>query len=186
MPDIFGPLPPQPERNSSADYRDKTTQVRSFVRNKLKECDYIRFRNRVNQGPWRNHRARLADRLPQIPHVLASDDLWGWQNWTSASNPAPTTSPFVNSGLFESTDPYEVPGESYEPYQAVGGASYVRKAIPLQPSLDSPFTQDIASLGRVSISQAEPEDRYVLMFDANANIFRFVPLSTAIDYANGL
>ena len=107
---------------SFSDYRNTDTQITNFVRQQLSESEYLRSSNRVNPGPGRNARAKIADSTPQIPHVLGSEDLWGWQRWTQVSERTKET-PLADN-LPEGLNSSETPGADYSAYDEVGGASH--------------------------------------------------------------
>jgi hypothetical protein len=105
----------------NADYRCTDTQITSLTRQQLSQPDYLRNSNRVNPGPGRNLRAKLADETPQLPHPLGSEDMWGWQRWTSISETTRETP--LADGLVEKLNKAETPGKDYSPFGEVGGAS---------------------------------------------------------------
>jgi len=67
------------EVRNSSDYRSRETQASSLTRQMLSQREYLRCENRVNPGPMRNLRARIADSVEQVPHNTANEDIWGWQ-----------------------------------------------------------------------------------------------------------
>lgn len=69
------------DERGKSDYRSKQTQAFSFVRQMLRQSEYLRDSNRVNPGPMRNTRAVTADSKTQIPHDIRNEDMWGWQSW---------------------------------------------------------------------------------------------------------
>lgn len=69
---------------SNADYRSRETQTSSLTRQMLKQPEYLRSRNRVNPGPFRNLRARVAESSAQIPIDVCNEDIWGWQPWSES------------------------------------------------------------------------------------------------------
>lgn len=103
------------------DYRCTNTQITLLTRQQLSQPNYLRGSNRVNPGPNRNLRAKLADETPQLPHPWGSEDMWGWQKWTSISETIRET-PLAN-GLVEKLSETEIPGKDYSPFGEVGGAS---------------------------------------------------------------
>ena len=105
----------------NADYRCTDTQITSLIRQQLSQSNYLRSSNRVNPGPNRNLRAKLADESAQLPHPLGSEDLWGWQEWTSISETIRQT-PLAH-GLVERLNSAETPGKDYSPFGEAGGAS---------------------------------------------------------------
>lgn len=110
------------ELKSSSDYRSTDTQITSLVRKQLSQEEYLSTSNRVNPGPQRNYRTRVADNNPQAPHPLGSEDMWGWQQWTKI-NPASLTESQEAEGLLEEVLDSDIPGKDYSPYGEVGGAS---------------------------------------------------------------
>jgi hypothetical protein len=104
-----------------ADYRCTDTQITSLVRQQLSQPNYLRGSNRVNPGPGRNQRAKLADEATQLPHPLGSEDMWGWQRWTSISETIRETP--LADGLVEKLSKAETPGKDYSPFGEVDGAS---------------------------------------------------------------
>jgi hypothetical protein len=107
---------------ASADYRSTDTQITSLVRQQLSQPEYLRTSNRVNQGPYRNTRARVADANPQIPHPVGSEDMWGWQRWTQIDATQLQESNLAE-GLLKLDSEASVPGKDYGPLGEVGGAS---------------------------------------------------------------
>jgi hypothetical protein len=77
------------EVRESSDYRSRETQASSLTRQMLSQNEYLRSRNRVNPGPWRNLRARVADSIEQAPHNTSNEDIWGWQPWVEEPDPGP-------------------------------------------------------------------------------------------------
>lgn len=122
----------------NGDYRDNTSQVTSLVRQQLSEPEYLRASNRVNPGPNRNTRAKMADNTEQIPHVFGPEDMWGWQSWTSKYNFLPSE---LAPTLFE--EDYTIPGISYKPYNSVGGASYLPDGLNYYNYFDISLDQNI-------------------------------------------
>lgn len=110
-------------RNKS-DYRSTDTQITSLVRQQLSQPEYLRTSNRVNPGPNRISRIKIAESNPQIPHVLGSEDMWGWQIWASKKYQNNLFSSYLAPGLLMEGVIEQVPGVSYQPYNLVGGASY--------------------------------------------------------------
>lgn len=103
----------------NSDYRSTDTQITSLVRQQLSQSEYLRNSNRVNLGPNRNTRAKIAKNSPQIPHVFVSDDMWGWQSWTHSRDEFILLS--IGTNLIESVD--SIPGTIYLDSN-VGGMSY--------------------------------------------------------------
>ena len=106
----------------NSDYRANNTQVNSLVRQQLSQPEYLRDSNRVNPGPYKIKRAKIADSNSQIPHVFGPEDMWGWQPWAEPGS-NPTIDPIT--GLKEKVSPIDIPGATYYPYNKVGGATYV-------------------------------------------------------------
>jgi hypothetical protein len=107
----------------NSDYRSTDTQLTSFVRQQLSQSNFLNSRNRVNAGPDRYHRAALADSREQIPLVLGSEDMWGWQRWTENIEDVVITSSDLAANLIEEFTTEQIPGTSYYPYNNVGGAT---------------------------------------------------------------
>ena len=106
----------------SSDYRSTDTQITSLVRQQLSQPEYLLSSNRVNPGPLRNTRARVADTKPQFPHVTGSEDMWGWQPLTNSFDPS-RLDPEIAENLKEQYVEQEIPGKSYGPVNEIGGAS---------------------------------------------------------------
>jgi hypothetical protein len=106
----------------NSDYRSTDTQVTSLVRQQLSQEEFLTRSNRVNPGPDRNLRASMASNSQQIPHVMAPEDMWGWQQWAH-NNSANTSQSNLATGLKEQSTAESVPGGSYTPYNRVGGAT---------------------------------------------------------------
>jgi hypothetical protein len=171
-----------------SDYRCTDTQVNSLVKQQLSQPEYLTSRNRVNPGPYRVKRARIADSLPQIPHVLGPDDMWGWQPWTYSVSVVGT------NGLSEAVSLVDIPGATYYPYNRVGGATYVGMVS------SSPYQSDTVEIGSpVSIvpltningipvdtgSITPSSDNMVLLYKANTKTFVLVPASHIIGLSDG-
>ena len=92
-----------------ADYRSRETQASSLTRQMLRQPEYLRDRNRVNPGPSRNLRARIADSRVPDPHHTCNEDVWGWQRWTETGEYL-EPSPLSSNLLEESTDQSDIPG----------------------------------------------------------------------------
>jgi hypothetical protein len=92
-----------------SDYRSRETQASSLTRQMLRQTEYLLRSNRVNPGPSRNLRARVADATSQTPHHTCNEDVWGWQRWTETGEYlAPSE---VSSNLLEQdTDQSGIPG----------------------------------------------------------------------------
>ncbi len=103
----------------NSDYRSTDTQINSLVRQQLSQEEYLRSSNRVNSGPRQITRANMAKNTPQSPHVLAPEDMWGWQNW--ANKPSSAESPLATGLREENTTTTDIPGASYPPGYNVGG-----------------------------------------------------------------
>lgn len=106
---------------SNSDYRNTDTQITSLVRQQLSQSTYLRTSNRVNPGPYRNLRAKIADSKQQIPHPLGSEDLWGWQQWTKEDRSLDVST--LASGLYEQVQDISIEGKDYSPLGEVGGSS---------------------------------------------------------------
>lgn len=91
-----------------ADYRSQETQTSSLTRQMLSQPEYLRNRNRVNPGPLRNLRARMADSPPQAPLSTCNEDIWGWQRWTEQSEYLLPTAHATN--LLERQNTSDIPG----------------------------------------------------------------------------
>lgn len=105
-------------RNTS-DYRSRETQISAFTRQQLSQDDYLLNSNRVNPGPQRNKRALIASSVPQLPHPVGSEDMWGWQSWVESN-----ISSSLSTGLKEKISLDQIPGANYSPLPGkVGGAS---------------------------------------------------------------
>lgn len=104
----------------NSDYRSTDTQVNSVVRQQLSQDDYLRTSNRVNSGPNYVKRKSMASDSAQAPHVLAPEDLWGFQNWANSVSSSQSN---LATGLREENSQYDVPGVSYSPGYRVGGAT---------------------------------------------------------------
>lgn len=106
-----------------SDYRSTDTQITSLVRQQLSHSRYLRDSYRVNPGPYRNLRTKIADSKSQVPHPLGSEDMWGWQKWTQLDlfemNEAD-----IAEDLFERSKDSDIPGKDYSPISEVGGASF--------------------------------------------------------------
>lgn len=107
---------------STSDYRSTDTQITSLVRQQMSQPEYLRSSNRVNPGPERNRRANIASNNQQDPHPVGSEDMWGWQQWTTVS-PASLVEPPEAEGLLEQALDSDIPGKDYSPYGEVGGAT---------------------------------------------------------------
>jgi len=105
-----------------SDYRSTDTQVTSLVRQQLSQSEYLTSSNRVNPGPLRNTRAQMADGAPEVPHVVGSEDMWGWQQWAEEFDPLRPSSALATELKEEYLD-QEIPGKSYRPANKVEGAS---------------------------------------------------------------
>ena len=106
----------------TSDYRSTDTQVTSLVRQQLSQSEYLTSSNRVNPGPLRNTRAQMADAVPEVPHVVGSEDMWGWQQWAEEFDPLRPSSAQATE-LKEEYINQEIPGKSYRPTNKVEGAS---------------------------------------------------------------
>lgn len=106
----------------TSDYRSTDTQVTSLVRQQLSQAEYLTSSNRVNPGPLRNTRAHMADGAAKVPHVVGSEDMWGWQQWAESFDPIRPSSALATELKEEYTN-QEIPGKSYKPTNNVEGAS---------------------------------------------------------------
>jgi hypothetical protein len=106
---------------SNSDWRSTDTQITSLVRQQLSESRYQRTSNRVNPGPYRNLRAKVADSRAQLPHPLGAEDFWGWQEWTQTTSNLKQSD--LADNLLEAKNSSEIPGKDYTPYGEVTGAS---------------------------------------------------------------
>lgn len=106
-----------------SDYRSTDTQLTSYVKQQLSQNNFLNSRNRVNSGPDRYNRAKLADSREQIPLVFGSEDMWGWQRWTENIEDIVITESSLATNLFEEFTTDQIPGSSYYPYNTVGGAT---------------------------------------------------------------
>ena len=102
----------------NSDYRSTDTQINSLVRQQLSQEEYLRSSNRVNSGPQQITRANMAKNSAQSPHVLAPEDMWGWQNWAHSPSSKEST---LATGLREENTSTDIPGASYPPGYNVGG-----------------------------------------------------------------
>jgi len=103
----------------NSDYRSTDTQINSLVRQQLSQSDYLRSSNRVNSsGPQQITRANMAKNSAQSPHVLAPEDMWGWQNWAHVPSSKESN---LATGLREENTSTDIPGASYPPGYNVGG-----------------------------------------------------------------
>jgi hypothetical protein len=93
----------------NSDYRSRETQASSLTRQILRQPEYLLRSNRVNPGPERNLRARVADSAAQIPHTTCFEDVWGWQQWTETSEYV-VPSPVSSNLLEQDTDGANIPG----------------------------------------------------------------------------
>ncbi len=73
------------DERKNSDYRSRETQASSLARQMMRQPEYLTTRNRVNPGPNRNLRARVAESLAQTPHDPRNEDIWGWQSWMETS-----------------------------------------------------------------------------------------------------
>jgi hypothetical protein len=106
----------------NSDYRSTDTQATSLVRQQLSQSEFLTRSNRVSPGPDRNSRTSMANNSSQIPHVMAPEDMWGWQQWAqnNTTGGAPSN---LATGLREQNSVESIPGGSYTPYHRVGGAA---------------------------------------------------------------
>lgn len=108
---------------SQSDYRSTDTQIISLVRQQLSNSLYLRDSYRINPGPYRKLRTKVADSKPEVPHPLGSEDMWGWQKWTQLDL-FESNQPNIAENLFEQTKDSEIPGKDYSPISEIGGASF--------------------------------------------------------------
>ena len=64
----------------------------------------------------------MANGMPEVPHVVGSEDMWGWQQWAEEFDPLRSSSALATELKEEYTD-QEIPGKSYRPANKVEGAS---------------------------------------------------------------
>lgn len=175
----------------NSDYRCTDTQVTSLVKQQLSQPEYLRTSNRVNPGPYRVKRTKIADSTPQIPHVFGPEDMWGWQPWADLSNVVELGS----SGLGEISTLIDIPGATYYPYNKVGGATYVD-----MDSYGNPQGESLIDTGSpiyispqtyingipVSTENLNPPNtNMVLIYKADLKKFIFVPAHDVAGYADG-
>lgn len=187
------------DNRRKSDYRCTDTQITSLVRQQLSQTEYLRDTNRINQGPSRNQRTNLAKSRSQIPHVLASEDMWGWQPWTTLGDiEIQGTTPLATNLIF--IDYAEGnPGTSYQPYNKVGGMSHTDISISdtYTNPVDTPQFSDnyiivdyvpTNYIGGIKVDtsgiQSIPLDT-VMIFDKDQTIFKFVPYSYVLGLADG-
>lgn len=162
----------------NSDYRSTDTQITSLVRQQLSQSEYLRSSNRVNLGPQRNTRAKIANNSTQIPHVLASKDMWGWQNWINSKDAFRS---FNLTGLIESMD--YIPGTTYL-NSNVGGMSYnpylPQSVSSVQVDLMYPIiTSSMAYksyIGNtpIDVSNLTPVSQdYLMVYNSTNNVFEF-------------
>lgn len=106
----------------NSDYRSTDTQVTASVRQQLSQEEFLTRSNRVSPGPNRNSRTSMANNSPQIPHVMAPEDMWGWQQWAQGNSTVGAQTNLA-TGLREQSSVDSIPGGSYAPYSRVGGAT---------------------------------------------------------------
>ena len=94
---------------TGSDYRSRETQSSALTRQMLRQPEYLTDRNRVNPGPSRNLRARVANTQSQVPHEVRNEDIWGWQLWTDKDYHLIDST--LSNNLLEET---EVGGGDYE------------------------------------------------------------------------
>lgn len=108
-------------KKSTADYRSTETQLNSLTRQQMSKPSFLRSSNRVNPGPMRGLRAKVADSQPLLPHPLGSQDLWGWQPWPERKNNVSET--HLADNLLKEDQVFTTPGADYSPFGEVGGAT---------------------------------------------------------------
>jgi hypothetical protein len=176
----------------NSDYRCTDTQVTSLVRQQLSQAEYLRVSNRVNPGPYRVKRTKIADSVPQIPHVFGPEDMWGWQPWAQ---------PNVNldcgpiGGLNETLSPIDIPGATYYPYNRVGGATYVDMELnsgsyksDLIETGSPVYIEPQTYINGIPVSTnnlVPPNTNMVLIYKADIKKFIFVPAHDVVGYADG-
>jgi hypothetical protein len=106
----------------NSDYRSTDTQGISFTRQQLSNSEFLTRSNRVSPGPDRNSRTEMANNSTQVPHVMAPEDMWGWQQWAQG-NTTPGAESSLATGLREQRSIETIPGASYTPHSRVGGAT---------------------------------------------------------------
>lgn len=175
----------------NSDYRCNDTQVTSLVRQQLSQAEYLRTSNRVNPGPYRVKRTKIADAAPQIPHVFGPEDMWGWQPWTN---------PNINldagpSGLSEHISIIDIPGATYYPYNRVGGATYVDMELntgsyrsDLLDTGSPVYIEPQTYINGIPVSTSSlvpPNTNMVLIYKADLKKLIFVPAYDVVGYADG-
>ncbi len=175
-----------------SDYRANTTQVTSLVRQQLSQPEYLRTSNRVNPGPYKVKRTKIADSSPQIPHVFGPEDMWGWQPWTE---PGVGTNYGSIGGLSQTLSPIDIPGATYYPYNRVGGATYVDMGVN-----SSSYKSDLVNTGSPVYIEPQtyingipvstdnlvpPNTNMVLIYKADSKKFIFVPAHDVVGYSDG-
>lgn len=113
------------KHRQTSDYRCTDTQVNTIVRQQLSQSEFLRQANRVNPGPRRNARAKMADSANLLPHVFGSEDMWGWQIWTTVPYNGALESD-LTIGLIEENPVIPYAGVNYMPFGEVGGATYTK------------------------------------------------------------
>lgn len=176
----------------SSDYRCTDTQVTSLVRQQLSQAEYLRTRNRVNPGPYRVKRTKIANSTPQVPHVFGPQNMWGWQPWT---DPNVILNLYSLSGLSQPISPIDIPGATYYPYNRVGGATYVETwgdnwkyesdlIDAGSPMSITPQTY-INGIAVHTDNLVPPNTNMVLIYKADLKKFIFVPAHDVVGYADG-
>ncbi len=183
----------------TSDYRCTDTQATSLVRQQLSQEEYLRSANRVNSGPNKKLRAKIADSSPQIPHVLGSEDMWGWQPWTNIFdwNPAESS---IASGFVEENPVDIIPGLSYMPYHQVGGATYIYPSYSTYTSelIDITYPMSIQPASSTATSASgingipvntsnlsTSTNNYVMVYNASMRKFVFIAPSELYGYLDG-
>ena len=105
-----------------SDRRARTTQAMAATKQQLSQPEFQRTINRVNPGPNRNTRAQLAVQSSEVPHVLAPEDMWGWQQWAQGQRSSPPQST-IAPGLVEEVSQDSIPGANYAPIGPVKSGS---------------------------------------------------------------
>jgi hypothetical protein len=175
----------------NSDYRCTDTQATSLVRQQLSQTEYLKTSNRVNPGPYRMKRAKIATSSPQVPHVFGPEDMWGWQPWTNSDI---NLTPGV-SGLSEHVTPMDIPGATYYPYNRVGGATYVDMELnagsyksDLLCTGSPVYIEPRTYINGIPVSTdnlVPPNTNMVLIYKADLKKFIFVPAHDVVGYADG-
>jgi len=163
----------------NSDYRSTDTQITSLVRQQLSQSEYLRNSNRVNPGPNRNTRVKIARNSPQIPHVFVSDDMWGWQNWVHSRDEFILFN--LGTNLIERVD--YIPGTTYLDSN-IGGMSYnlysPQNTGSVQVNSDYPLITSSTTynsyIGNISVDVSNltsTSQDYLMMYNSASNKFEF-------------